>query len=237
MIADSLSRFESVVKSLSPDEKKELVQMIVREISAKPFDPSLDQAPRESSAFSTRIRAEWILVNVSLFASDLLPKDWNRSGSAGAAKIRTCWDLSLTVSIPFSRWGAKPFVVHPLPFPTHILEDRAPATEGRSQAQEPRMHPFLLAQSWRQEMEHDTGLNKARIAAREAISRASVTQVMNLLQLPAEIQASLLRPPARLYIHSFSERRLRALVSFGDKETQTARWRELVQELKGSAGN
>ena len=38
-------------------------------------------------------------------------------------------------------------------------------------------------------------LNKARIAAREGISRARVTQVMNLLQLPAEIQASLLEPP------------------------------------------
>ena len=159
------------------------------------------------------------------------------NGSAGVAKIRTCWDLCLTVGIPFSRWGAKPFVVHPLPFPTRILEDLSPATEERSQAQEPRMHPFLLAQSWRQEMEHDAKLNKARIAAREGISRARVTQVMNLLQLPAEIQAGLLRPPAPLEIHSFSERSLRVLVSCGDEETQTSRWRELVQELKGSAGN
>jgi hypothetical protein len=59
-------------------------------------------------------------------------------------------------------------------------------------------HPFLLAQSWRQQMEHDAKLNKARIAAREGISRAHVTQVMNLLQLPAEIQAGLLTPPAPL---------------------------------------
>ena len=84
-------------------------------------------------------------------------------------------------------------------------------------------------------MEHDATLNKARIAAREAISRARVTQVMNLLQLPAEIQADLLRPPAPLDIHSFSERRLRGLVSCGDEETQTDRWRNLVQELKRSA--
>ena len=161
----------------------------------------------------------------------------DRGGSAGATKIRTCWDLSLTVSIPFSRWGAKPFVVHPIPFPTHILEDLAPATEGRSQTHEPCVHPFLLAQSWRQEMEDDTKLNKARIAAREGISRARVTQVMNLLQLPAEIQAGLLTPPAPLEIHSFSERRLRVLLSCGEEETQTSRWRELVQELKDSAGN
>jgi hypothetical protein len=118
-----------------------------------------------------------------------------------------------------------------------MLEDLSPATEEQSQAQEPRMHPFLLAQSWRQQMEHDANLNKARIAAREGISRARVTQVMNLLQLPAEIQAGLRSPPAPLDIHSFSERRLRMLVCCGDKEAQTSRWRELVQELRGSAGN
>jgi hypothetical protein len=86
-------------------------------------------------------------------------------------------------------------------------------------------------------MEHDAKLNKARIAAREDISRARVTQVMNLLHLPAEVQAGLLRPPAPLEIHFFNERSLRVLVSCGNEETQTSRWRELVQELKSSAGN
>jgi hypothetical protein len=72
-------------------------------------------------------------------------------------------------------------------------------------------------------MEHNARLNKARIASREGISRARVTQVMNLLQLPAEIQASPLTPAARLELHSFSERSLRVLVSFGDEEIQTSR--------------
>jgi hypothetical protein len=99
------------------------------------------------------------------------------------------------------------------------------------------MHPFLLAQSWRKQMEHDTKLNKARIAAREGISRARVTQVINLLKLSAEVQADLLNPPAPLAIHSLSERSLRVLVACMDEETQTSRWRELVQKLKISAGN
>ena len=99
------------------------------------------------------------------------------------------------------------------------------------------MHPFLLAQSWFQELRQDPSLTNARIAAREGVSRARVTQVMNLLKLPAEIQAGLLRPPAPLEIHSFSERRLRVLVSCEDEETQRSLWRELVQELKSFGGN
>ena len=100
---------------------------------------------------------------------------------------------------------------------------------------EPRIHPFLLAQSWRQELDRDTGLTKAKIAAREGISRARVTQVMNLLQLPDEIQAGLLKPPAPLGIHYFSERSLRVLVACGDEEIQASRWQNLVQELTTSA--
>jgi len=101
---------------------------------------------------------------------------------------------------------------------------------------EPRIHPFLLAQMWQQQLNQDTGLTKAKIAAREGISRARVTQVMNLLRLPAEILADLLAPPAPLEIHSFSERSLRVLVACGDEDIQTSRWRDLVQELTISAG-
>ena len=152
-------------------------------------------------------------------------------------KNRTCWDLSLTLGIPFSRWGAQPFVVHPLPFQTRILGAISPEVEEKSQAREPLMHPFLLAKSWRQQMDNDARLTKARIAAREGLSRARVTQVMNLLRLPPEIQDGLLRPPSPLEIHSFSERSLRVLVSCGNEETQMSRWRQLVQELKDSGGN
>ena len=83
--------------------------------------------------------------------------------------------------------GAVPFVINAIPFPVGILEDLAPAIEERPQAQSPRTHPFVLAQSWRQQLDHDTRLTKSRIAAREGISRARVTQVMNLLRADVDL--------------------------------------------------
>jgi hypothetical protein len=85
-------------------------------------------------------------------------------------------------------------------------------------------------------MKLDPELSKARIAVREGISRARVTQIMDLLELPNEIQAGLLNPPTPLEIHSFSERSLRVLVSCEDEEIQISRWRDLVQKLKISLG-
>jgi hypothetical protein len=65
-----------------------------------------------------------------------------------------------------------------LPNPYH--GEFSPATEQLPQVPKPRTHPFLLAKLWRQQMDRDARLPKARIAAREGISRARVTQVMNL---------------------------------------------------------
>ena len=68
--------------------------------------------------------------------------------------------------------------------------------------------------------------------AREGLSRARVTQLMNLLQLPEEIQKDLQHPPASLEIYAFSERRLRQLLTCGDRELQLRRWQELVRECQ-----
>ena len=97
-----------------------------------------------------------------------------------------------------------------------------------------RPHPFELAQTWRQQIGTDPMLTKAKIAAREGISRARVTQIMGLLQLPAAIQKDLVCPPSSLRVHSFTERRLRLLVRYKDEAIRMRLWRELLEELGNS---
>lgn len=85
---------------------------------------------------------------------------------------------------------------------------------------------------WRQELVKDPALNQAKIAAREGISRSRVTQIMDLLQLPAEAQNDLLHPSPALEIHRVTERRSRNLIRCGDEATQIRSWRKLLEELE-----
>lgn len=149
-------------------------------------------------------------------------------------KIRTTWDLSLTVGIPFSRWGAIPYVRSPLPFPARIINGNDQESKEAIVSTKPRQHPFELAVVWRQQMKSDPSLTKAKIAVREGVSRARVTQIMDLFELPLEIQNGLQHPPAPLEIHSFPERQLRILVQCRDATEQVNRWREWVQKLTNS---
>ncbi len=140
----------------------------------------------------------------------------------------------MTMAVPFSRWGAKPFVTIPIIFPpdARINAESLAPPEKKS----PPSHPFQLARLWKQQIADDLKLNQARIAAREGLSRARVTQIMNLLRLPEHVQSDLLNPPPPLQIHSFSERHLRKLLSIKEEVVQLRDWLELLQKLKKASG-
>ena len=148
------------------------------------------------------------------------------------SQTRTFWDHSLVLAIPFSRWGAEPYIVDPISFPSGILGSVISGSRDHDDDRPNRLHPYHQARLWRHEIERDSGLTKARIAAREGISRARVTQLMNLLKLPLEIQNDLQHPPSLLESFSFSERWLREIMACGDRESQLHAWKKLVRECQ-----
>jgi len=80
-------------------------------------------------------------------------------------------------------------------------------------------------------MENDPALTRARISAREHISRARVTQIMSLLALPPDVQRFLGTLTDQKHIHFFSERRLRRLLSTTSDSFLRDGWDETLQEF------
>lgn len=158
----------------------------------------------------------------------------NEIGSAATGQTRTFWGVNVTVAIPFSRWGALPFIIAPSAFPVSAVQVARSATV-RSEIEE-APHPFELALAWQNELAQNRYLTKARIAAREGLSRARVTQIMNLLELPGSMQKTLMNPPEPLNIHDFTERRLRLILTEEMLERQVQCWTAWVSELRDSHG-
>ena len=82
-------------RSIGLPTSNDVVEVVHAKISVNHFDPETDQAPKENGVFRTKIRTKWYLVNISLFASDLIPKgykngeissDLKRIGSRGRAR-------------------------------------------------------------------------------------------------------------------------------------------------------
>ena len=182
---------------------------------------------------------KWYLVNISLFASDLFPagckpgeisSDLKQIGSAGIDRNRSYWDLAMTIGMPFSRWGATPFVVSPVPFFNGELA--AVLTSEPNPPAAARPHPFHLAVLWRDQLAGDPDLNLARIAARESLSRARVTQIMNLLQLPESIRTDLAMAGVAAVENLPSERQLRRILALKPEAAQVLKWRDLLGKTR-----
>ena len=104
----------------------------------------------------------------------------------------------------------------------------------KSKAVYASVHPFQLALRWQQEILADPRVTKTRIAAREGLSRARVTQIMNLLQLPKTIQQELQYFPLPLDIHLFHERRLSVLLAQSDAVQRLCDWQQCIDDLRRS---
>jgi ParB-like chromosome segregation protein Spo0J len=87
-------------------------------------------------------------------------------------------------------------------------------------------HAFQLALRWQQEIAANPQLTKDRIAVREGLSRARLTQIINLLELSESIQQVLRNPPPPLKNSAFSERRLRVLLAHSDTVRRLHDWRQ-----------
>ncbi len=95
VIAHVLLRFDEVVKTLPEEDQKELGSLIVKQISVNHCEPKSDAEAVEKGVFKTKIRTKWYLVNLALFASDLIPRgydfwktssDLKKNGSRGRAR-------------------------------------------------------------------------------------------------------------------------------------------------------
>jgi hypothetical protein len=160
--------------------------------------------------------------------------DLKRNGSAGRDKTRTFFELNATLAIPWSRWGAEPYITFPLAFavPGSVMPTTRAEHFGDDNSDVE--HPFLIALRWAKELGESPGLKRTEIARKTGVSRARVTQIMNLLRLPNYIQEFLSSPPAPLTLASFSERSLRRVLAIADEAEQACVWEELLHEITAS---
>jgi hypothetical protein len=126
----------------------------------------------------------------------------------------------MTVGIPFLRWGDGPFVSHPFPYPLNSIEAvKAVAPVADAACLIPR-HRIHVALKWRQMLDADPSLSMAQLARNQNLSRARVTQIMNILSLPQGIQEYLtaIRDPKEIAF--LTENKLRTVAAGMSAEMQ-----------------
>lgn len=96
---------------------------------------------------------------------------------------------------------------------------------------EPRGTALLLAYEFEGLLDGGVVNNRAELARRCGISRARVTQIMNLLKLPERVRSYLSALPEQQQT-LYSERRLRPILAARDQEAQIGAFHKLAKEVE-----
>lgn len=105
---------------------------------------------------------------------------------------------------------------------------RPPKNNDLQEENEPAIHPIHLALEFQKMVERELVNSRSELAEGYGLSRARVTQVMNLLVLAPEIQEHLLRLEDKRSVRAFSERRLRGLARLRSHPAQMRRFAALL---------
>ena len=94
--------------------------------------------------------------------------------------------------------------------------------------------PLQEARLYARTLESDPSVKTRADLAREmGVSRARITQIMNLLRLDCEIQEQLLRLEDQRAVRFFSERRLRPLIQIEDPKRQVRGFEKMLAQIPG----
>lgn len=104
--------------------------------------------------------------------------------------------------------------------------------ENRKQATKPeKPHPLLVAYQFQQLLDRGLVNSKAELARKHGLSRARVTQILNLLKLAGEIQKEIIGLSEQEQLF-FSEWRLREIVGLESAERQVKAFQLLKMALQ-----
>lgn len=121
--------------------------------------------------------------------------------------MRTHFGIKLVLGVPLPQYNLAPFVATPFRFILNSHGDAAGPVVDADEDSGPR-HPICKVLEWEQRLQSEDSLTRAQLAREEGTTKAYVTQMLRLTNLPEEARQylSVLRSPET--IRSFSLRRL-----------------------------
>jgi hypothetical protein len=84
--------------------------------------------------------------------------------------------------------------------------------------QKHRRNPVILAREWKEALDRGEYASQADLARKKGVSRARVTQILNLLKLDPEVQEMIARLGDPMLSGSVTERKLRGLLSLSARQ-------------------
>jgi hypothetical protein len=129
------------------------------------------------------------------------------AGAASPTEMRTSFGIKCVLGVPLPQYNLPPFAAAPFRFTWNPQRDSGEPMADADEDSGPR-HPICKVLEWDRRLQTEDNLTRSQLAREEGTTKAYVTQMLRLMNLPEEARQYLsgLRSPET--IRSFSLRRL-----------------------------
>lgn len=112
--------------------------------------------------------------------------------------MRTHFGIKFVLGVPLPQYNLAPFVATPFRFTLNSHGDAAGPVVDADEDSGPR-HPICKVLEWEQRLHRENSLTRAQLALEQGTTKAYVTQMLRLTNLPEEARQylSALRSPPR----------------------------------------
>lgn len=148
-------------------------------------------------------------------------------GSASDSKMRTWFSTTTIMAMPVMCRGTRPFIVYPFTYPDDYIKEITASSVIPETCAAPPSHAIHVALGWKAKLAADRTLTMAQLARQQGLSRARVTQIMNLLRIPLAILKALRTNKTPEETRRFPERTLRQILLLRSPTEQLMAFRRL----------
>ena len=104
----------------------------------------------------------------------------------------------------------------------------------KKNVKKPKINWFAIAMVFKEMLEKGVVKNSAELARKEGLSRARVTQILNLTKLAPQIRNYIMKNTDRKDLKILTERRLREIAKIKDPLKQIRKFQELTNQVENS---
>jgi hypothetical protein len=210
-VAEALGNFSKLFEVMSFDERRELMGLLIKNVSVSRFNPETDRFTCDKSVFQNQPSTKWYRLDFdfhirSMFAAgnavatplktpcttDAETESRNGDRASEPAEIRTRMSQSILVGVVSSDWANGSFVVHPFQTDRAVMDRTANRKRFNLDS---KKHILATAMEWKAIMDGDVSISSAVVARETGITSGRARQIIRLTRLQPGIQETLLAMP------------------------------------------
>lgn len=216
-ILAALEQLGEIFPKLAPNAQKEFIQLFVERIDVRKRAPKLRPAEPQEPVHQMEVTVRLHVPRLVEGMGEMIRTETTAHRAAGNVRA-----MAVEMKVDFSRAMNGEVTIHAPYYQMLQIGQRHRPQKPTPSDTNPAKHPLNTARRWQSLLDNGSVSNRAALARKFSLTRASITQYLDLLKLHPNIQTHLVKLRTVPEVRQFSLNKMRVIARMPPEEQLTA---------------